>query len=57
MVASDHINLLNHQVIMGGLFKEENETVYFCGYPYEREYNIICDIESSQKFIKNLPFY
>lgn len=42
-------------VIMGGLFKEENETVYFCGYPYEREYNILCDIESSQKFIKNLP--
>ena len=42
-------------VIMGGLFKEENETVYFCGYPYEKEYNIICDIESSQKFIKNLP--
>lgn len=42
-------------VIMGGLFKEENEIVYFCGYPYEREYNIVCDIESSQKFIKNLP--
>lgn len=42
-------------VIMGGLFKEENETVYFCGYPYEREYNIICDILSSQKFIHNLP--
>ena len=42
-------------IIMGGLFKEENETVYFCGYPYEREYNIITDLESSKKFIHNVP--
>ena len=34
---------------------EENETVYFCGYPYEREYNIITDLESSKKFIHNVP--
>lgn len=42
-------------VIMGGLFKEKEEKVYFCGYPYETEYNIVCDIESSKYFINNAP--
>ncbi len=42
-------------VIMGGLFKEQDEVVYFCGYPYNVEYNIITDLESSKKFIKNVP--
>ena len=42
-------------VIMGGLFKEENEQVYFYGYPYDKEYNIVCDIESSKNFIEKAP--
>ena len=42
-------------VIMGGLFKEENETIMFCGSEYNREYNILTDIESAQNFIKKVP--
>lgn len=42
-------------VIMGGLFKEENEKVMFCGYEYSTEYNIVCDIPSAMNFIKKVP--
>lgn len=42
-------------VVMGGLFKEKDEIVYFCGYPYHTEYNIVTDLESSKKFIENVP--
>lgn len=42
-------------VVMGGLFKNKDEKVYFGGYEYEREYNIVTDIKSSQNFIKKVP--
>ena len=42
-------------VIMGGLFKEENETVMFCGNEYHSEYNIVCDIYSSKNVVKKCP--
>lgn len=42
-------------VIMGGLFKEENEKIYFGNSLYEYEYNIVCDIKSAQNFINKVP--
>lgn len=42
-------------VIMGGLFKSDNEKIMFCGSEYNREYNILTDIKSAQNFIKKVP--
>ena len=42
-------------VVMGGLFKEEDETVMFCGNEYHSEYNIVCDVDSSKNVVKKCP--
>lgn len=42
-------------VIMGGLFREEDETVYFGGSEYGAEYNIACDIRSAQNVVSKCP--
>ena len=43
-------------VIMGGLFrKNKDEKVYFNGNLYEREYNIVTDIDSARNFIEKVP--
>lgn len=42
-------------IVMGGLFKEKDEKIMFCGSEYNREYNIVSDIISAQNFIKKVP--
>lgn len=42
-------------VIMGGLFKQNNQDIYFHGQKYgEAEYNIKCDLNASKNVIRNL---
>ena len=42
-------------VVMGGLFNESGEKIYFYNQEYKVEYNIACDIKSAQNFIKKVP--
>lgn len=42
-------------VVMGGLFSETNEPIYFEGNVYSTEYNIACDIISAQNFVSKCP--
>lgn len=42
-------------VVMGGLFTNENEKVFFEGQQYDIEYNIACDIPSARYFIRHVP--
>ena len=42
-------------VVMGGLFKEDDQPVIFEGVEYGSEYNIACDIVSAQNFVKKCP--
>ena len=42
-------------VIMGGLFREKNEKIFFGGAEYGAEFNIVCDIKSAQNVVKKCP--
>ena len=42
-------------VVMGGMFKTNDEPVYFYGQEYKSEYNIATDVISAQNFIKKCP--
>ena len=42
-------------IVMGGMFPQDKETIYFEGQPYTSEYNIVTDLKSSQNFIKKCP--
>ncbi len=42
-------------VIMGGLFREDNEKILFGGTEYGAEYNIVCDIKSAQNVVTKCP--
>lgn len=42
-------------VIMGGLFREDNERIMFGGTEYGAEYNIVCDIKSAQNVVTKCP--
>jgi hypothetical protein len=42
-------------VVMGGMFKTNDEPVYFYGNEYKSEYNIVTDIKSAQNFISKCP--
>lgn len=42
-------------VLMGGMFPNNDERIYFHGKEYQTEYNIVSDIPSAQYFIANCP--
>lgn len=42
-------------VIMGGMFPQTNEKVFFEGYEYKSEYNVCSDIKSTRNVLKKSP--
>lgn len=42
-------------VVMGGLFKDGDESISFEGKPYEAEYNVASDVKSAQSFVNLCP--
>ena len=46
---------INKFVVMGGLFKENNDEFIYHNIVLKSEYNIACDIKSAQNFIKKVP--
>lgn len=42
-------------VVMGGMFKTNDEPIYFYGNEYKSEYNIVTDVKSAQNFISKCP--